>query len=226
MTNTWERRDFIALILIPLLMVARWAAEPLSLFASSAVIFTLTLASTLVLIRLYRDLLAKDWAAFRRKLWLKVLICIVGVVAIFGVLTVARMVLPIRDVAEVNGYGGTSAEIAAVFSILFAFIPLFIAFQEEVILRHVLFFKHRGNKALAIALFFISAFLFGLIHINSFGGDLLSTVPYMFVGAFFNLLYLLSKNIWFVLVTHLLFNFLMAFLPAVLVPIMLMLRGI
>ncbi|MDR2168449.1 MAG: CPBP family intramembrane metalloprotease [Clostridiales bacterium] len=221
-TRTWEIRDFIALAVIPIQLLLRWFLSRTQLAGGSAeaiILFSVALISMIFLLMLYRDILGEHWRRFRKKLWLKVLLSIVGAAALVGVLFGARLFLP-AGAAEAATNGGEYAPIPVALGMILSLVPLFVVFQEEIVFRHILFFKHKNNKILALSLFIISAVLFGLIHAMNFGGNIVQTIPYMFAGAFLGLIYLVGKNIWFAIGAHLVFNFTMATLPAIAVPIM------
>jgi membrane protease YdiL (CAAX protease family) len=108
--------------------------------------------------------------------------------------------------------------------LLAASAPVLAPITEEIVFRHVLFYKFRGRPVLCALMCVCSAVLFGAIHYNNFDGDLFLTVPYMAIAVIYNLLYLFSKNIWTSTMTHLIFNFSQSLLPAMLIPLIVMLN--
>ncbi|MDR3151145.1 MAG: CPBP family intramembrane metalloprotease [Candidatus Peribacteria bacterium] len=62
--------------------------------------------------------------------------------------------------------------------------------------------------------------MFGIVHLNNFGGSLLLTVPFMVTGVYFALIYYFTKNIWYSISIHFISNFALSALPAIFVLIM------
>ncbi|WP_420832604.1 type II CAAX prenyl endopeptidase Rce1 family protein [Weissella diestrammenae] len=67
-------------------------------------------------------------------------------------------------------------------------------------------YRFKGSLVRLILMVTISSILFGLIHINNFGGSVVATIPYMFVGLYLSLIYLRTNNIWHNIMTYFIFN--------------------
>lgn len=221
----WTFRHFLALLVIPLEFLLGWlsstyfipAINPAGNPAVPAVIsFSLKLLSLILIIILFHHLLASDWRSFKKRLWLKLLICIAAAFVMRYVLTGMRMLMGIPQAAEAlrTLTGGLPYGLF----LLAAFTPVLAPVTEEVVFRHVLFYSFREKRFLYVLMCFVSAFLFGAIHYNNFGGNLLLTVPYMVVALLYNLVYHFTGNIWYTIVIHTAFNFMQSVIPALQLP--------
>lgn len=47
----------------------------------------------------------------------------------------------------------------------------------------------------------LNSILFGLVHYHNFG-SVIGTIPFIFGGLFLNIIYILTRNIWHVLLIH------------------------
>ena len=99
-------------------------------------------------------------------------------------------------------------------------IPAVIAaFAEELTFRYLLFGKFKPI-ALKVLMFIVSSLLFGLVHYNNVDGNLVQLIPYVAMGAYFAAVYAVSKNIWFAIGTHFIYNTSISLLPVLLLAIM------
>lgn len=179
----------------------------------SIVSLILHIAALSIIYVLYKDLLKESWRDYRKKIWLKVIASIVGVLVMYLILFSIRQLMP--PITSTGEEFNSDGMVPSIMIFLYSFIPIFIPFLEEIIFRHVLFYKFKGNKFLLILFFFVSAFLFGAAHMNNFDGNLLLTLPYMVVGTFLSLVYLFANNIWYAIGIHFLFNFTNSFLAMI-----------
>jgi len=224
-TIKWTKSDFLALMLIPIqFIIARVLAFMQVLHMKNTVLviaFALGLLSVGILAKIYGATLVNDWAEYRKKIWLKILFSILGAGCIIAILSVVRLLMsqfiPVTSSSTVGEIEAVSMPFAII--LIVAVIPLINALQEEIIFRHVLFYKLRGTKYISVIFFLVSAFLFGIVHLNNFNGNFIATIPYMTIGMFFNLVYLFTKNIWYSIGIHLTFNFVMGFLPTLFVHV-------
>ncbi len=223
----WRLRDTIALLVIPLELTIGWLLGKTSLtdnlIFASLLPLLLKAVSMLVIILLYHKLLAEDWRLFRKRLWLKLLICAAMAVCMTFVLSGVRGLVGVAQSAE--ALDAVTGGVPFGLFLLAAFTPVMAPVTEEIVFRHVLFYKFRERTALCFLMCVVSSFLFGAIHYNNFGGNLLLTVPYMVIACLYNLLYLFTKNIWTSTMTHLIFNFAQSVIPALMIPIILMLSS-
>jgi len=223
-TINWTKLDFIALILIPVQFFVTWVLVfiqvPHTQYIALIAVFALGLLSVCILTKIYGTPLKNDWADYRKKIWLKILISVVGAGCIVAILAAVRLLMSqfmpaAASISDVSESGAVSMPFAII--LIASVMPLINAFQEEIIFRHVLFYKLRGARYISVIFFFASAFLFGAVHLNNFDGNLIATITYMTIAMFFNLVYLFTKNIWYSIGIHLTFNFVMALLPALFV---------
>jgi len=225
-TINWTKLDFVAVILIPVQLFVTWVLVFMQVphvhNIVLIVIFTLGLLSVCILSKIYGTQLKNDWAEYRKKIWLKILFSIVGAGCIIAILSVVRLLMSHFIPIAPSSAAGENEMIMMPFALVLivAVMPLINAFQEEIIFRHVLFYKLRGAKYITVIFFFVSAFLFGAVHLNNFDGNIIATIPYMAIAMFFNLIYLFTKNIWYSVGVHLTFNFVMGFLPTLFVHLM------
>ncbi len=218
----WTKRDFIGLTVIPIEFILGTIAGKLPLVKQSplaATLISLVIFFTgfLVMIYLFRDFLKREWRDYKKnKLWLKLLLTVLLVIGAYAILMLVRAT-PIANLS-VNDQDSLSTSGLAL-SLLASIQPFIAPFSEELTFRYLLFGKFT-NKWLKGLMFFVSAILFGLIHINNFGGNWLLTIPYMFVGAYFSLIYLGYKNIWGSILVHWLFNSVNSVIPTLFLLIM------
>lgn len=224
MKNEWKAQDTLALFVIPLEMAMGYLLA--SILSNSGLIvqallpFFLKLLSLILIVVLYHKLLVEHWKSFTRRLWLKLLICTAAAAAIYFVLSGVRF---LAGIAQSSGVleqvtGGLPYGLF----LLAASTPALAPFTEEIVFRHVLFYKFRNSMILRIVMCLVSAFLFGAVHLANFGGDLWLTVPYMVIALLYNLVYYFTKNIWFTITIHFLFNFAQSVIPAILLPFLVM----
>jgi len=219
----WKKQDFIALSLIPLQLLISWlfSMAEVPQIANAILAVAMISVAVFICIKIYGDVLKKDWENYRKKIGFKILFSILGAIGIVLILQAVRFILaPIMpDTSAVDESEAISNTLFV--TLLISLIPLLNAFQEEVVFRHVIFYKFKDSKKyIAVFFFLLSAFLFGVVHLNNFNGNFIATIPYMVIGAFFNLIYLFTKNIWYAIGVHLVFNFAMGFLPLIFVYIL------
>ena len=179
----------------------------------------------LILIILYRPLLAQHWRIFRTRFWRNAAFVVAGAIAMQIVVSAVRAVVPNPaqpdDGAEALLDPATAAggELALLFSLALG--PLAIVMVEEAVFRHTLLVKLPlwGSKALAVAGVLLNGAIFGAIHYQNFG-SLQGTVPFMVVGVLFNLVYLWKRNLWHVILMHLVNNFVLTYGALILVVVL------
>ena len=217
----WKLRDTLALLVIPLELLIGWLLSITALaenaMLAACVPFVLKGISLALVILMFRHLLAESWWHFKKRLWLKLLICVGLAAGMTFVLSGVRTLAGIAQSAEVMD--AVTGGLPFGLFLLAAFTPVLAPVTEEIVFRHVLFYKFKERKALCALMCIGSAFLFGAIHYNNFDGNLLLTVPYMVIACIYNLLYLFTKNIWTSTMTHLIFNFAQSVIPALMIPL-------
>jgi membrane protease YdiL (CAAX protease family) len=89
--------------------------------------------------------------------------------------------------------------------------PTVTALIEDFTFRHTLFLKLPvfSRRGVTVLVMVVNALVFGAIHLNNFGGELLLTLSYAGAGLVMNLVYLWTRNIWHVLLMHALNNFIL-----------------
>lgn len=223
MKTEWSTRDTLTLLVIPLelglgyMLAAVFAG--VNAATLSAVPFCLKVLSLFLIVFLNHDLLMENWKRFTERLWLKLIFCVAGAASMYLVLSGIRSLAGMAQSAEAMK-AITGGLPYGVF-LLLSFTPVLAPVTEEVVFRHVLFYKFRARISWRSIMCLVSSFLFGAVHLGNFGGNLWLTVPYMVIGLLYNLIYYFSKNIWTSITIHLFFNFAQSVLPTLLIPFIL-----
>lgn len=217
MFNFLSVKDIIAILLIPFeMIIGSFLINKVESELSKVIIFFLLSAIVLfILLIFYKDTLASDWKKYRKKIWLKILIAILLFALIPFILKIVRAVIPqqLLDTKITQENNNMLPSILVTF--ISAISALFAPFIEEIIFRYIFIGKPK-EKTTKIIMLFLQALFFGLIHINNFNGNIFATIPYMFVGLYFGIIYLVSNNIWTSIFTHFIFNFVSTTAPSIL----------
>ncbi|KRM67506.1 hypothetical protein FD06_GL000657 [Apilactobacillus ozensis DSM 23829 = JCM 17196] len=96
--------------------------------------------------------------------------------------------------------------IGLIMSIYVGVVNLGVAFVEELAFRHEMMYRFGSNKSLMILSVVISSLLFGFSHYYNFSGSLIASLSYAVAGVVLSIAYIVSKNIWVPIITHMLFN--------------------
>ncbi len=165
----------------------------------------------LATLSIFSDVLKKESREFKQKIWLKVLISIGLMIGIVVLLQLTRKILPPGWLVNPSE---TTPEInLTLLGVALPMIqPLLAPFYEEMMFRY-LFISKANSQRLKIAMTFIQAIVFGLLHTANFGGNWLATIPYMVIAFYFGVIYLVSRNIWYSITVHFFFNFMSAVVP-------------
>ncbi|MCL2222658.1 MAG: hypothetical protein FWC20_10210, partial [Oscillospiraceae bacterium] len=93
----WTKLDFLALVLIPVQFLVAWVIVSMQIpnvqNTALIVMFALVLLSAFILAKIYGTVLMNDWANYRKKIWLKILVSLVGAACIVAVLHVVRLLM-------------------------------------------------------------------------------------------------------------------------------------
>ncbi|MFC4771997.1 CPBP family intramembrane glutamic endopeptidase [Enterococcus hermanniensis] len=190
------------------------------------VLFTVVLffVGFCVAIYLYYDVLKKDGQIFKQHLWRNLLLAVLGVLFSYIILALVRQGLSLLQVSSPDPETSLLSIQTASLGLVGSLTALMAPFSEEIIFRHVLFYQWRNRGIVTWLMFILSSVLFGLAHWNNFDGQLIQMIPYMFIGAWFALIYYFSKNIWQNIMTHFFFDCLQ-FLAAIIVLIVSFFQG-
>ncbi|WP_082409434.1 CPBP family intramembrane glutamic endopeptidase [Secundilactobacillus paracollinoides] len=174
----------------------------------------------LVAIWMFKDVLKRDWQAFKPHFWRGTLLAIGAVVITYILLPLVRsgLGLFLHTSSAAGGVDVLSAQTAGL-GVIASLTTLMAPFTEEIIFRHAWFYQWRNRGIVTWLMLILSSIMFGLFHWNNFNGDITQMIPYMVVGAWFGLIYYWSKNIWQNILTHFLFDFVQV-LAAVFVLVM------
>ncbi|MDP9697481.1 type II CAAX endopeptidase family protein [Paenibacillus cucumis (ex Kampfer et al. 2016)] len=217
----WNKKDFIGVSIIPIEILLGTVLGQFSLEKNQLLGITLSLGifltGFLVMIWLYKDFLSSQWKHYKQnKLWIKLFFNALLVLGAFGILSLTRSLMD-KPLSVNDTYSLSNAMVSMM---LIGSIQPFIApFAEELTFRYLLFGKF-NSTLLKLLMFFVSSILFGLIHINNFNGDWIQTIPYMIIGAYFAVIYLVYKNIWSNIIVHWIFNSINSIVPAITIVVM------
>lgn len=214
-------RDYIALLFVPLIFLMGYfftgvlKMEPIN----AALADSLFRAFLFVLICfIYGHLLSSHWKKFQNSKWQSWLLVIIGGIVLQILISLSRQLLPDE---------GTTTEIAknamltdekgipkpSLIIFIIALGPVFTSLIEDIVFRYTLLGKFFiPGKVWRVILVLLNSVVFGLIHFNNFGGNILATTSFMTAGLFLNLVYLWTKNIWHVLLIHAVNNFVLSVL--------------
>jgi membrane protease YdiL (CAAX protease family) len=211
-------RDYLGLLILPGLFLAGHLTKNLfigenSLAPQVLIILVLYLIALAALVISQAPVLKHDWSTYRQKLQLKVLISVGGMIVMHLILIIAKRLLPAPVITDFSN--DLTLPLTPLILIIGSLPPIIAPFLEELTFRHLLFYKFRHAGIFYPLFFVISSFLFGLSHLPNFHGEFLPTVPYMLVGAFLALVYARTKNIWYPLGMHFVFNFINSFPAAI-----------
>ena len=209
----WSSGDWLAIISIPLIFAANKVAINLAgLSRSVAVVDSLIrVALCVTLLWIYRSMLADHWAKFKAHRWRNIGIVLLGAVTLQVVIMVLGRLLPRPPGSGNSGPVLIDPVTAEGLDIVILFVaalgPLAVVMIEEAVFRHTLLVKLPWwrNRLVAVLGILLNGALFGAIHFYNFG-SFMGTIPYMAVGVLMNLLYLWQRNLWLVMLIHLVNN--------------------
>lgn len=169
-----------------------------------------SLIAFLIAIYLFKDLLVSEWHGYRKHIWRNLGLSLIGTILCFVILSGVRMLMSSMNLAApANGVDVLSIQTIQTQAVgLYATIPVLLApWTEELVFRHAIFYQFKSKgKLIFWTLFIVQAVLFGLVHWFNFNGHVIQTIPYMAVGAWFGLIYVWGKNIWFNIFSHFFFD--------------------
>lgn len=208
-------KTLIAILIVPVSLFVGGRIDPYIQGTLNKIILAIVIAlvNFFIALYLYGDVLKSEWPLFKKHFWRNLLIAVVCMIACYFVLGITRSLLQtMHMLPKASAMGASqlllSSQLTSATYGLIGSIPALLApFTEEIIFRHVLFFQFNKNKFFMFIMFFVSSIAFGLAHWNNFNGQIIAMIPYMAVGAWFALIYFVSKNIWQNIVTHFLFDF-------------------
>lgn len=205
----FDKRDFFALFIIPLIVLANLVS--FYLFENKTTIALVDTISRgilfLVVCFLYKKMLVHHWHKFNQARVSSYLLVILGAIVLQIVITLTRSLLPqVSNVVENKNDLNVNL---ALFIVSFG--PVFTALLEDIIFRYTLLHKlFIPNLPIRILVIILNSIVFGLIHYYNFDGNVISTISFMAAGLFLNLIYIWTKNIWHVLLIHALNNFVLS----------------
>lgn len=213
-----SKQQWWALLIIPIEFLIGQYIFPLFSITSKpipALIFTTLLFGTgfAVMIYVFKDFLKAQWQFYRHKLFWKLLISILLVAGAFLLLQLVRGLIPAHLLTVESDPSDTGVQLSAGWMLLAAVTPFIAPFAEELTFRYLLLGKFTSRAVRGVMLV-VQGILFGLVHINNFGGNIYGTIPYMVIGIYFGVIYLVFNNIWGSLIVHWMFNSINSILPA------------
>ncbi|MGH0421092.1 CPBP family intramembrane glutamic endopeptidase [Bacillus cytotoxicus] len=207
--NVWTKKDYITLLLIPLIFLAGFITEYFSVKNQLwAIIDTsLRIIMFLFLMVVYAPMLRIHWSKFKLAWKRSVLLIIVGGVLLQILISLIRSLIPgtststRTDVPPLIDPLTASPEMFMLL-IYIALGPIVTGLIEDTVFRYTLLGKIlQGGFFRKACIIIGNSILFGLIHYYNFG-SVMDTIPFMFAGLFLNIIYLWTRNIWHVLLIH------------------------
>lgn len=229
MTERFGYKEIISLFSIPVLYAAVYLAavlfhNPVTIQVVYAIISILIFT---LLIIAFRKLLREKWIEFRKQGISKWFIIIMGAILLQVVISLASSIFPSVEGEYSMAVAGREYDFLSIswmlyFILLFAsFGPVAMALIEDMVFKHTLLEKLlSSSRLLNILLVLVNSVLFGAIHYANFGNSIINTIPYMFAGLFLNVIYLWTRNLWYVLLIHLLNNFVLAVASIIIIGIL------
>lgn len=170
-----------------------------------------------ILIYLFRHLLKNHWNEFKQKRKRKWIYIVLGAIALQIIISLVTKYSPTIETQTPEMLDGLDFDLLSSSWTLY-FIMLFTSLSssataiiEDIAFKHTLLKKILTNSTFAnIIIVIVNSIIFGAIHYANFGNSVINTIPYMFAGLFLNIIYLKTKNLWYVLLIHLLNNFVLA----------------
>ena len=219
-----SKKQWWALLIIPIELLIGDYIFPLFSITNKpipALILTTLLFGTgfAVMIYIFKDFLKAQWRLYRHKLFWKLLISIFLVAGAFLLLHFVRKLIPAHLLTVKSDSSDTGAQLSAGWALLAAIIPFIAPFAEELTFRYLLLGKFTSRAVRGVMLI-VQGILFGLIHISNFNGNIYGTIPYMVIGIYFGVIYLVFNNIWGSIMVHWMFNSMNSIFPALLLFIL------
>lgn len=229
--NVWAKKDYFALLLIPLIFLISFITQYFSArnILPALIDTSLRLIMFVSLIIIYGPMLRRHWSKFKLAWKRSILLIVVGAISLQILISVIRSFLPTNNNidTEIPPLIDPLTASPEMFMLLFyiSLGPIVTALIEDTVFRYTLLGKifHGGFVKKAFILI-LNSILFGLIHYFNFG-SVIGTIPFMFAGLFLNIIYLWTRNIWHVLLIHTVNNGVLTF-GALLFIVILRLLGI
>ena len=229
--NVWAKKDYFALLLIPLIFLISFITQYFSArnILPALIDTSLRLIMFVSLIVIYGPMLRRHWSKFKLAWKRSILLIVVGAISLQILISVVRSFLPTNSNIdpEIPPLIDPLTASPEMFMLLFyiSLGPIVTALIEDTVFRYTLLGKifHGGFVKKAFILI-LNSILFGLIHYFNFG-SVIGTIPFMFAGLFLNIIYLWTRNIWHVLLIHTVNNGVLTF-GALLFIVILRLLGI
>lgn len=231
--SVWTKKDYFALLFIPLIFLGFFITQSFStrnMLLPAIVDTSLRLIMFIYLIVIYRPMLGRHWSKFKLAWKRSILLIIGGAISLQIVVSFVRSYLPtnvnITETAVSPLIDPLTASPGMFMILLYiSFGPVMTALIEDTVFRYTLLGKtFKGRFVKKIFILILNSILFGLIHYFNFG-SVIGTIPFMFAGLFLNIVYLWTRNIWHVLLIHIVNNTVLTF-GALLFIVILRLIGI
>jgi membrane protease YdiL (CAAX protease family) len=219
MNINYGAKEWFSIITIPLVYVSIYLVHlmtdnSLTLEVVDAVLRILIF---IILVILFKNLLKEHWHEFRNKSFYKWIFIILGAILLQVIISLASTYLPSVDTVPAEPAAGREYDflniswglyIVLVFTSLS---PTVTSLIEDIVFKHTLLEKLLSNSVIwNIVLVIVNSIVFGAIHYANFGNSFINTIPYMFAGLFLNLIYLRTRNLWYVLLIHFFNNFILS----------------
>lgn len=211
-------KEWISLLIIPIMYSCMYLVFWLTKNSLTVnIIDTIVRLSLMcVLIYLFKETLKNQWVDFKCLKKRKWLIIFAGAILLQIVISVTSAYAPSVETKEIEMLKGLDFDLmSSSWSIYFIMLftslsPLATALIEDITFKYTLLRKLLNDSVIwNVILVILNSILFGAIHYGNFGNSVINTIPYMVAGLFLNIVYLKTKNLWYVLFIHLLNNFIL-----------------
>ena len=204
----WGLRDAFALLMLPLMLLlpaclsALFPLSPAFLINGDVVLRAVLF---LALIVLYQDMLAHHWQHFKAGGWRSWALVFSGAIGLQLCISIVKTYLP---ATAVLGAAEPDIDLPSLgLMLLLGFGPVLTALIEDIVFRYTLLHKlFTPHRLWRVAVLLGNSVLFGLLHYHNVGGHLLATISFMAAGLYLNLIYVWTRNLWHVLLIHVLNN--------------------
>ncbi|MCO4346792.1 CPBP family intramembrane metalloprotease [Staphylococcus agnetis] len=209
-------REYISLLIIPIMYLSMYITFDLTGNTLIVRIVDTIIRITLMffLCYLFKDILKKHFYSFKSRKRIKWFYVILGALFLQIIISIISKLAPSVPTETAAILEGLDFDLLTSSWSLY-FIMLFTSLSssataiiEDIVFKHTLLNKLLTKSVVINTLIVLfNSFVFGAIHYANFGNSIINTIPYMFAGLFLNIVYLKTRNLFYVLFIHLFNNF-------------------
>lgn len=217
------KEKLIILFVMPIIMLiekilTRIGYAPDTIIGSSTILILMLIAISIIY-TLRKDIIKNDWINYKSNKKYILLSIISAGVSLLIITLVKGSISKLNLLSTIEQDFTIQSSDKLVF-FLGGLIPTLIPFIEEPVFRHEIYYDNRSNNIIKNIFFAVlSSILFGFIHIGNYQ-SILQTVPLMFVGLYYCIIYRLTNNMFTSIIAHVIYNGSLALLPAIILIIL------